>query len=109
MGPKKRSRPRKPAPRRHRAGRAPSKKAARRPAPKLRKAPARSVGVAPGPRPARRPGGQWEPVVLGPRGHPSVVRPLRDEALRGGRYEYGFLVRERPEPPQDEGGENTSG
>jgi len=109
MSRKKRLRSRKAAPRPRRAGRAPAKKAARRPAPKPRKAPARSVGVAPGPRPGRRPGGQWEPVVLGPRGHPSVVRPLRDEALRGGRYEYGFPVGERPEPPQDEGGENTSG
>jgi hypothetical protein len=48
-------------------------------------------------------------VVLGPRGDPSRVGPLRDESLRGQRYEYGFPVREWRDPLQDEGGEETNG
>lgn len=58
--------------------------------------------------PAHRPGGEWEPVVLGPRSHPSVVRPLLDERLRGQPYDYGIARRDEPEPSQEEGGGNTS-
>jgi hypothetical protein len=60
------------------------------------------------PRSAHLPGGEWKPVVLGPRAHPSVVRPLTDERLRGQSYDYGIAVRDEQEPSQDEGGGNSS-
>jgi len=60
------------------------------------------------PRPARASGGEWKPVVLGPRAHPSVVRPLTDDRLRGQPYDYGIAVRDEQGPSQDEGGGNSS-
>ncbi|HET8576418.1 MAG TPA: hypothetical protein VFO18_04925, partial [Methylomirabilota bacterium] len=59
------------------------------------------------PRSAHR-GGEWEPVVLSPQGHPSVVRPLLDEALRGQSYDYGIPAGGERESSQDEGGRNSS-
>lgn len=50
------------------------------------------------PRPARSSGGEWRPVVLGPRDHPSVVRPLLDEGLCGQPYDYGIPGRDEREP-----------
>jgi hypothetical protein len=59
------------------------------------------------PRAAHR-SGEWEPIVLGPRGHPSVVRPLLDEALRGKPYDYGIPSRGGRESLPEEGGGNSS-
>jgi hypothetical protein len=59
------------------------------------------------PRPTHRPGGEWEPVVLGPRSHPSVVRPLLDEGLRGRPYDYGIPARDEGELSQEEGAGNS--
>jgi hypothetical protein len=60
------------------------------------------------PRPASVSGGEWKPVVLGPRAHPSVVRPLTDERLRGQPYDYGIALREEQGPSLDEGAGNSS-
>jgi hypothetical protein len=66
------------------------------------------VRRAASPRPAHLSGGEWKPVVLGPRAHPSVVRPFTDETLRGQPYDYGIAVRDEQAPSQDEGGGNSS-